>query len=86
MDMRLAGQVYWARWDGGARWTIALHPQTTVGTWLRQTYQIAWVGVLPSGAIAVRLYATSQTNGLLLQLPKPRWGGSRHESNLIRWP
>lgn len=87
MKRELKQHTRWARHDGGNRWTLGLDtpvpPQLLA--WLTETYSIDRCIPLPSNTAAFLLTATPKTNATLLQLPKPKWEGSRHESNRVIW-
>jgi hypothetical protein len=87
MKKILQNQTRWARWNGGARWTVAIATPTPpeLIQWITQNYRIERVQVLPSGNAAYLLRSTPKTVAALMELPKPKNGGSRHECNLVIW-
>jgi hypothetical protein len=94
MKKILQNQTRWARWNGGGRWTVALAKLSEgIATptppeliqWITKNYRIERVKVLSSGNAAYLLRSTPKTVAALMELPKPKDGGSRHECNLVIW-
>lgn len=77
----------WARHDGGTRWTLGLATPTPpqVMGWLVVNCQVDNVQALETGTVALGLRASRQTVAALMELPKVKGTGSRHESNQVAW-
>lgn len=87
MRNELKAHTRWARHDGGTRWTLGLAsptPPALMG-WLVESYQVDKVQALETGTVALGLRATSRTVAALMELPKVKGIGSRHESNQVAW-
>jgi len=80
-------QAEWARHVGKCRWIIAVQSPIPVNelAHLTNTFHIERVQPLPSGNVAFYLWSNPQNVAQLMELPKPKYGGSRHECNLTRW-
>jgi len=87
MRDELKEQTRWARHDGGTRWTLGLTTPTppALMAWLVSNYQVDNVQALETGTVALGLRATSRTVAALMELPKVKGTGSRHESNQVAW-
>lgn len=79
--------VVWAQQKGPQRWVVAIKPPLSPEEFkeLVNTFAIVRVEKLPSGNVALYLWATPKNVAKLMVLPPPKWGGSRHECNRVRW-
>ncbi|NJN89542.1 MAG: hypothetical protein HC878_03620 [Leptolyngbyaceae cyanobacterium SL_5_14] len=87
MRDELKAHTRWARHDGGTRWTLGLTtpaPPALMG-WLVATYEVGNVQALETGTVALGLRADRKTVAALMELPKVKGTGSRHESNQVAW-
>jgi hypothetical protein len=87
MTQALKAQTRWARHEAGGWWTLALNTPVDPGlmAWLATTYKIEQIKTLKTGAVALLLRSSSSNLLALMELPKPKGQGSRHECNDVCW-